>query len=162
MTKCQGFGRKSKWACKPFNIQIGVFWDMTPRRSCKNWRFGSTYHLHLQGDKIQRARNNVSSNQQLVDSFHPDDGGETFLRNVGSYKSHAASHSKRDIFHSHHRGNLKSYIFNIQRYYLLNTHLKLYFFNLRGWSGTKSSSPTAFCWSIVPALYKHWRWMWSN
>jgi hypothetical protein len=24
------------------------------------------------------------------DSCHPDDGGDTFLRNVGSYKSHTA------------------------------------------------------------------------
>jgi hypothetical protein len=26
----------------------------------------------------------------LADSCHPDDGGATFLRNVGSYKSHTA------------------------------------------------------------------------
>jgi hypothetical protein len=26
----------------------------------------------------------------LVRTDHPDDGGATFLRNVGSYKSHAA------------------------------------------------------------------------
>jgi hypothetical protein len=27
-------------------------------------------------------------------SFQPDDGGDTFLRNVSSYKSHAASHPR--------------------------------------------------------------------
>jgi hypothetical protein len=27
---------------------------------------------------------------QLADSCHPDDGGDTFLRKVGSYKSHTA------------------------------------------------------------------------
>jgi hypothetical protein len=31
----------------------------------------------------------------LTDSCHPDDGGDTFLRNVGSYKSHTASHPRR-------------------------------------------------------------------
>jgi hypothetical protein len=31
----------------------------------------------------------------VVDSCHPDDGGDMFLRNVGSYKSHTASHSRR-------------------------------------------------------------------
>jgi hypothetical protein len=30
------------------------------------------------------------SHSQLADSCHPDDGGDTFLRSVGSYKSHAA------------------------------------------------------------------------
>jgi hypothetical protein len=25
-----------------------------------------------------------------IDSYHPDDGGPKFLRNVGSYKSHTA------------------------------------------------------------------------
>jgi hypothetical protein len=42
----------------------------------------------------------VSSNQQteahiFVDSFHPDDGGDTILRIVGSYKSHKSSHPRR-------------------------------------------------------------------
>jgi hypothetical protein len=29
-----------------------VLWDMTPRGSCKNRRFGGKYHLHHQGGKI--------------------------------------------------------------------------------------------------------------
>jgi hypothetical protein len=45
--------------------------------SCKNRHFGGTYRFHYQGDK----------NREL-DSCHPDDGGATFFRNVGSYKSH--------------------------------------------------------------------------
>jgi hypothetical protein len=28
-----------------------VFWDITPCGSCKNRRFGGTYHLHHEGDK---------------------------------------------------------------------------------------------------------------
>jgi hypothetical protein len=36
----------------------------------------------------------VTSNRSiLVDSCQPDDAGDTFLRNVGSYKRHTASHS---------------------------------------------------------------------
>jgi hypothetical protein len=38
-----------------------------------------------------RANANVFS----VRCFHPEDGGEPFLRNVGSYKNHAATHPRR-------------------------------------------------------------------
>jgi hypothetical protein len=35
-----------------------IFWDITPCSRLKvNWRFGGTYHLHLQGRRISRARN---------------------------------------------------------------------------------------------------------
>jgi hypothetical protein len=33
------------------NLKIGVFRDVTPCGSCKNGRFGGTYHVHHQGDK---------------------------------------------------------------------------------------------------------------
>jgi hypothetical protein len=42
-----------------------VFWDMTPCGSCNSRRFGGTYHLHHQGAKNQRARDNVNSNFHL-------------------------------------------------------------------------------------------------
>jgi hypothetical protein len=47
-------------------------------------------------DKNLRARNKISCNQQPkhANSFHYNDGSNTFLRNVSSYKSHTASHSK--------------------------------------------------------------------
>jgi hypothetical protein len=32
-------------------MKNGVFWDVTPCGSCKNRRFGGTYHLLHQGDK---------------------------------------------------------------------------------------------------------------
>jgi hypothetical protein len=41
---------------------IAVLWDVTPCGSRKNTRFGGTYRPHHQGEKNQRARNNVSSN----------------------------------------------------------------------------------------------------
>jgi hypothetical protein len=32
----------------------------------------------------------VTSNRRTTDSYHPDERGAKFLRNVGSYKSHKA------------------------------------------------------------------------
>jgi hypothetical protein len=32
-------------------MKNSVFWDVTPRGSCKKRRFGGTYRLHHQGDK---------------------------------------------------------------------------------------------------------------
>jgi hypothetical protein len=46
-------------------VKNAVFWNMTPRDSCKNRCFGGTYLFHHQGDKNQRARNSVNSNLQL-------------------------------------------------------------------------------------------------
>jgi hypothetical protein len=39
-----------------------VFWDVTWCDRCKNQCFVGTHHLHHQGDKNRRARNNVGSN----------------------------------------------------------------------------------------------------
>jgi hypothetical protein len=33
-----------------------IFWDVTLCGSCKNWRFGGTCHLHLQGKEIPERR----------------------------------------------------------------------------------------------------------
>jgi hypothetical protein len=43
----------------------------------------------------------------LADCFHPDDGGDAFLRNIGSYESHTASHPRNGILHSHRCDDLK-------------------------------------------------------
>jgi hypothetical protein len=42
-----------------------VLLNVTTCDSCKNRRFGGTYHLYHQGEKNQQARNSVSSNYQL-------------------------------------------------------------------------------------------------
>jgi hypothetical protein len=55
-----------------------VFWYLTSCDSCKNRSFGGTYRLHHQ------------VNKKLADSCHLDDGGDTSLRNFGSYESHTA------------------------------------------------------------------------
>jgi hypothetical protein len=37
----------------------------------------------------------------FTDSFHPNDGGDTFLRNVGSYKTQTTTYFRRlQILHS--------------------------------------------------------------
>jgi hypothetical protein len=40
---------------------------------------------------------------------HPDDGGVTFIRKVGSYESHTANIPEDCILHSHRHEHLKSY-----------------------------------------------------
>jgi hypothetical protein len=47
-------------------MKNAVYWDMTPRGSCKNRLFRGTYRLHHQGKTNQQARNSVNSNQQLI------------------------------------------------------------------------------------------------
>jgi hypothetical protein len=64
-------------------MKNGVFWDVTPCGSCKKRRFG--------GNTSQRASvASYSYRSEFIDFCHPDEGGSKFLRNVGSYKSHAA------------------------------------------------------------------------
>jgi hypothetical protein len=97
-----------------------VFWDVTPCRSCVNRRFGGTYRLHLQGRKIREQGTSVkmeaiSSSETSVHTrstrrqsaatcsrwflasgfFYPEDGGDMFLRNVGSHKICTAPHPRR-------------------------------------------------------------------
>jgi hypothetical protein len=52
------------------NLKNAVFWDVAPCRSCVNRRFGGTYRLS-------------------------EDGGDSFLRNVGSHKIYTAPHPRR-------------------------------------------------------------------
>jgi hypothetical protein len=43
----------SKFQCVRFEVFMvvtmknGIFWDVTPCGSCKNWHFGGTYQVHL-------------------------------------------------------------------------------------------------------------------
>jgi hypothetical protein len=39
---------------------------------------------------VTSNRRTLRRHTLFADSFHPDDGGAKFLRNVGSYKSHTA------------------------------------------------------------------------
>jgi hypothetical protein len=43
-------------------LKNAVFWDVKPRGSCYNRRFGGTCRFHLHGRKTQRTVKHVSSN----------------------------------------------------------------------------------------------------
>jgi hypothetical protein len=49
-------------------MKSAVFWDVTLCGSCKHRRVGGTYRLRHQGEDNQRAKNHISSNQQLTPS----------------------------------------------------------------------------------------------
>jgi hypothetical protein len=57
-----------------------VSWDVAPRGFNINRRFGGKCHLHLQ-DRINDFLPNIRRNNL----FYTEDGGDTFLRNVGLY-----------------------------------------------------------------------------
>jgi hypothetical protein len=70
-----------------------IFWDITPcSPSRARRRYGGTYRLHLQGGRINRARNKRESTL-LVTCFEVGSllflyndleyGGDIFVRNVG-------------------------------------------------------------------------------
>jgi hypothetical protein len=51
-------------------LKNAVFWDVAPCIYCINWRFGGTYHLHLQSTKIHERGTSVSRWLQQVNNFH--------------------------------------------------------------------------------------------
>jgi hypothetical protein len=60
-----------------------VFWDVTSCGSCRNRRFGGNIASVIRVTGIGELGTLAVTN-------NPDDGGATFLRKVGSYKSHMA------------------------------------------------------------------------
>jgi hypothetical protein len=58
-------------------MKNSVFWHLTLCGSCKSRHFGGKYRIH-QG-RIGE-----------LGTCHPDDGRDTFHRNLGTYKSHTA------------------------------------------------------------------------
>jgi hypothetical protein len=64
-------------------MKNAVFWDVAPIGSCRNSHFRGTYPT----DSLLAIYYGFSS---LTDFFYPEDGGDMFLRNVGSYKTHKA------------------------------------------------------------------------
>jgi hypothetical protein len=66
----------------------------------KSWRYGGNYILHFQGDKNQK-----------VDSFHPDDRGDTFAPTRRLLQKPNGVHIPEDSnLHSQRRGTLRFYI----------------------------------------------------
>jgi hypothetical protein len=70
-------------------MKNAVFWDVALCRSCLNRRFGGTYRLQPQSAA-------TCSRWLLARGFfYPEDGGDTFLQNVGSHKIYTAPHPRR-------------------------------------------------------------------
>jgi hypothetical protein len=74
---------------------------MAPCRYFVDRHFGGTYHLHLHG-----VRNGLAMNQReqvtvdVLDFLYPEDGGYTFLRNIGQQNICTAPYPRRR--HSSH------------------------------------------------------------
>jgi hypothetical protein len=62
-------------------MKKAVFWDVAPCRYCVNLRFGGMYLLRLQGRK--KEENSFLGRGFSSFFFYPENGGDTFLRNVG-------------------------------------------------------------------------------
>jgi hypothetical protein len=75
-----------------------VSWGVAPCGSYRNRRFGGRYHPHHQGENNQQTESTLAIARDCnipQRILQPDDGGDTFLRNFGSYKSHKATHPRR-------------------------------------------------------------------
>jgi hypothetical protein len=77
-------------------MKNAVFWDVALCTSCVNRRFGGTYRLNLQGRKIRELHTTATCSRWFLARgfFYPEDGGDTFLRNVGSHKKYTAPHPR--------------------------------------------------------------------
>jgi hypothetical protein len=94
-----------------------VLWDVASCSYCVNRRFGRTNHLHLQGREIRAQGTGKNRGVQqtvatctrcfLAHGFlYTEDGGNTFLRNVGSNNIYMAPHLR--ILHSSAIYNISS------------------------------------------------------
>jgi hypothetical protein len=85
-----------------------VFFDITPYGPCKNRRFGGSHHLHHQGGKNLRVRNNVRNDSPILSTLT--------MQAIRSSETSVPTRAipcniKEDgILHSYRRENLKSCI----------------------------------------------------
>jgi hypothetical protein len=112
-------------------MKNAVFWDVASCIYYVDRRFGGTYRLHIQGRKIRERGTSfrrwlqteppVGNNQLYKNKtggsvattclcwflthrfFYPEDGGDTFLRSVGSQKIYTAPHPRRRHFSKRHQ-----------------------------------------------------------
>jgi hypothetical protein len=69
-------------------MRNAVFWNVTPYGTCKNRCFGERYLVHHQGEC------EVGTTLAITRNWSTLRRGDTFLHNVGSNKSHTASHPR--------------------------------------------------------------------
>jgi hypothetical protein len=76
-------------------MKIATFWNIAPCSPYTNRRFGG----HLQSRKQERSRGlgqpPVTRWFLVRPIFNPEDSGNIFLRNVGSYTDHMGLYSRR-------------------------------------------------------------------
>jgi hypothetical protein len=78
-------------------MKNAVFWDVAPCRSYVSRHFWGTYCLHLVGRKIRERGTCVSRWLQTAhprEFYYREEGGHTFLRNVGSHKIYTAPYPR--------------------------------------------------------------------
>jgi hypothetical protein len=93
-------------------MKNAVFWDVALCRSCVNRRFGGTYRLHLPTAA-------TCSRWFLPRGFfYPENGGDTFLRNVGSHNIYTAPHQGRR--HSSYSQHVSTYKVMIRCFKIIN------------------------------------------
>jgi hypothetical protein len=79
-------------------MKIAVSLDVAPCGSCKNRLFRGTcciQRIDVSGERVASIKR--LTHFSLAYFFYPDDGGDTFLRNVGSYNIHTASRPWRQL-----------------------------------------------------------------
>jgi hypothetical protein len=79
------------------------FWVITPCITKRVLRFGGTHHLHIQGRNVSQERNQqeqaaisaLSAGFSLGLHFDLEDGGDTFLLNLGLSLNYTALQPRR-------------------------------------------------------------------
>jgi hypothetical protein len=72
-----------------------IFWVVTPFASCKNVSEECIASIIKVRRISELGTTSAVTCSYFTDSAHPDDGGDMFLQKVGFYKSHVASHPRR-------------------------------------------------------------------
>jgi hypothetical protein len=73
-------------------MKNAVFWGVALCRSRVNRRFGGTYCSIFRVEKPASEEPVWAGGCRF---FYPEDGGNTFIRNVGSHKTYTAPHPRR-------------------------------------------------------------------
>jgi hypothetical protein len=71
-------------------MKVAIFWDIAPCDPYMNRRLGGNYNLQFLESRYLLAHWFLA---RMI--FDPEDGGDTFLRNVGSYTDCTTLYLKR-------------------------------------------------------------------